>query len=82
MKKLLLEESRKLLKGTVNLKELCLAKEVKMLKYSPKYLPAHAEAAKRLENIDPMMVPKYGQRLKYVIVEGVGPLKNRAIPLF
>lgn len=60
MKKLLLEESRKLLKGTVNLKELCLAKEVKMLKYSPKYLPAHAEAAKRLENIDPMMVPKYG----------------------
>jgi DNA polymerase elongation subunit (family B) len=53
-----------------------------MLKYSPKYLPAHAEAAKRLENIDPMMLPRYGERLKYVIVEGVGPIKNRAVPLF
>jgi DNA polymerase elongation subunit (family B) len=29
-----------------------------------------------------MMVPKYGERLKYVIVQGTGPIKNRAIPLF
>ena len=45
-------------------------------------MPAHGEAAKRLEKIDPMLVPKYGERLKYVVVEGMGAIKNRAIPLF
>ena len=53
-----------------------------MLKYKPKYLPAHAEAAKRLELIDPMILPKYGERLKFVIIRGSGALKTRAIPVF
>ncbi len=29
-----------------------------------------------------MLVPKYGERLKYLIIEGSDALKNRAIPLF
>ena len=40
--------------------ELCLAKEVKLLKYSDRSCPAHGEAAKRLEYVDPMLVAKYG----------------------
>ena len=40
--------------------EFALAKEVKLIKYSEKSTPGHGDAAKRLEKIDPMLVPKYG----------------------
>lgn len=47
---------------------MCMAKEVKLLKYNQKHCPAHGEAAKRLEAVDPMLIPKYGERMKYLIV--------------
>lgn len=41
MKEYICEESRKLISGTVGMNDLCLAKEVKLLKYNQKYMPAH-----------------------------------------
>ena len=41
IKNTLFEYSKKLLDGAVGIRELCLAKEVKLLKYAPKYYPAH-----------------------------------------
>jgi hypothetical protein len=32
-------------------------------------MPAHGHAAKRFEEIDPIMLPKYGERVKYVVLE-------------
>jgi hypothetical protein len=31
-------------------------------------MPAHGHAARRFEEIDPMMLPKYGERVKYVVL--------------
>lgn len=60
VKELLLKESRRLLQGEVTAYELSLAKEVKLLKYNSKSMPAHGHAAKRLESIDRMLAPRYG----------------------
>jgi len=29
-----------------------------------------------------MLVPRYGERLKYVVIDGSAAIRNRAIPLF
>lgn len=55
---------------------------MKLLKYSQKHCPAHGEAAKKLEVIDPMLLPKYGERLKYLVIEGSDAIKTRSISIF
>lgn len=53
------------------------------MKYGEKTCPAHGEAAKRLEKIDSMMMPKYGERMKYLVINGgLKPIKSRSIPMF
>lgn len=83
VKRLFVDEYHNVKKGVVLENNLCLAKEVKFLKYSDKTMPAHGHAGRRFEIIDPMMLPKYGERMKYVVLEGYKtPLKERSIPLF
>lgn len=63
--------------------EFILAKEVKLIKYTDKTCPAHGHAAKRLSKIDPMFNAKYGERIKYFIINGgQKAIKNRAISVF
>lgn len=60
VKKIFLEEYHNVKKGFALDNSLSLAKEVKFLKYSEKTMPAHGHAARRFEQIDPIMLPKYG----------------------
>lgn len=60
-----------------------MAKEVKLIKYSDRSCPGHGEAAKRLEKIDGMVMPKYGERMKYFVINGgITAIKNRSIAVF
>ena len=54
-----------------------------MIKYSEKTIPALGEAARRLEKLDPMLIPKYGERMKYLIVKSnQKALKNRSFSIY
>lgn len=58
-KRLFQEQVARVRSGLTLPKELVFAKEVKLLKYGA-LVPAHGQAARKLENIDAMLAPKYG----------------------
>lgn len=46
-------------------------------------MPAHGVAARQLEAYDPNMLPKYGERMKYLVTKGEDKkVKNNVTPLF
>jgi DNA polymerase zeta len=57
----------KLLNGHYALNDFVIAKEVRLGKYSST-LPAHAVAITKAMAHDPMRAPKYGERVKYVVI--------------
>jgi len=57
----------KILNGHSSINDYVIAKEVKLGKYAAT-LPAHAVAATKAMEKDPMRAPKYGERIKYVVL--------------
>ena len=62
-------EWSKLMNNHVNLGDFVMAKEVKLGKYA-NLLPAHALVGKKIGEQDPMKQPKYGERVKYLVIQG------------
>lgn len=56
--------------GLVTEDKYCFAKEVKLLKYTESSMPSHGHAARQLTNYDPNLIPKYGERMKYLVTKG------------
>jgi DNA polymerase zeta len=56
--------------GLLTEDKYCFAKEVKMLKYSESSMPSHGHAARQLTRLDPNLIPKYGERMKYLVTKG------------
>ena len=64
---------RRILAGTVPLADFVFAKEVRLGTYSAKGpLPPHALVAAHRMSTDPRAEPRYGERVRYVVVYG-GP---------
>jgi DNA polymerase zeta len=62
----------KIMNGRYNVNDFVISKEVKLGKYqNPNALPAHAVVAMKLMEKDPMRAPKYGERLGYLVVQGI-----------
>lgn len=59
----------KIMNGYFGVNDFVIAKEVKLGKYK-KNLPAHAMAATKAMEKDPMKAPKYAERIKYVVIQG------------
>lgn len=65
----------------VNLIDFVYAKEVRLGSY--KQMPASAYAAERRMELDPMLRPKRGERVKYVVVSNPDSdkLRDRVMPI-
>lgn len=77
VKRYLEKQWSKILNGHVNIKDFCIAKEVKLNKYSEKTIPAHGIVAQKMGAADIMELPKYAERIKYLVVQGSQKAKVR-----
>jgi DNA polymerase zeta len=56
--------------GLITEDKYCFAKEVKLLKYNEATMPSHGHAARSLSSLDSNLMPKYGERMKYLVTKG------------
>ncbi|KAL4478783.1 hypothetical protein ABPG73_001998 [Tetrahymena malaccensis] len=70
LKNYLNKQWAKILHGHVNFKDFCIAKEVKLGKYKEDRVPAHGIVGLKITEQDQLAKPKYGERVKYLVVQG------------
>ena len=68
LKEYLHKQWAKIIHGHVNFKDFCIAKEVKLGKYREDRMPAHGVVGKKIGEADEGAMPKYGERIKYLVV--------------
>jgi DNA polymerase elongation subunit (family B) len=68
VKELLLDVLADSRAGLVTEDKYCFSKE--MLKYNEATMPSHGLAARTLGSYDINLAPKYGERMKYLVVKG------------
>lgn len=70
LKEFLFKHWSKILNNHISINDFAIAKEVKLGKYS-NLLPPHAIVATKEIEKDPMRHPKYGERIKYLVIQGL-----------
>lgn len=67
----------------MNFADFYIAKEVKLGKYREDRIPSHGIAGMKLTEVDPAAKPKYGERVKYVVVGGhpKSKVKDLVVPI-